>query len=163
MEISNVVVRKVDSVINEVNKPVNKYDEKIERFFCDAVKYAVDTFTADVDDKSADKPLPSYNETIGVVHQMEQEWQKLRDNHNTDVAQIVLPAKTFNNKNPKNYSVYYAFLAVYSAAIYYYRYNAKYHMKSTELEEALDNWNKLIHPKQKFSSMVAGMLKKRQK
>lgn len=54
----------------------------------------------------------------------------------------------------KDYRAYYAFLEVYHALIRYYQYRVKYNRKDEELEEALNNWYKVINPKQSILTKV---------
>lgn len=59
-----------------------------------------------------------------------------------------------------DYRAYFAFLTAYHALMRYYRYRAVYNSKDKELEEALNNWYKVVQPKQNILARVVSGLKR---
>ena len=73
------------------------------------------------------------------------------------LKQVVLNPKWFS-KTDGDCRAYFAFLEVYHALVRYYEYRAKYNMKDAELENALNNWDKISRPKQNVFSAVINKL-----
>jgi len=77
-----------------------------------------------------------------------------------DGLEIMASKPSWFSVNNNDYSAYFAFLAVYHALMRYYKYRAVYNSKDKELEEALNNWYKVVQPKQNILARVVSGLKR---
>jgi len=86
-------------------------------------------------------------------------WHKLLSNPDANLTALNLPLDTFTIRKG-DYRVYYAFLAAYYATIHHYTYRTVSDLKDENLENALDEWNRVTNAKPNFFAKLVRGIKK---